>query len=155
MEATSTAISIKAAVLNGAYVSAFLAGMEFLGLMPLSVAILMLFIFFDIVAGILKSYALYGGSSIKSSVFERGIIAKALVICIPLNIALAGKGVGLDLVPIAQGTITVLILSELYSLLGNWYAIRTGKERIEFDAVAYVVGQLKGFLKKLIVDDAV
>lgn len=140
------------AIKNISYIPAFMIGTAYLGLTPESVVILMALIIFDIITGLLKSYLLQGGSSIKSSILERGLIAKALIICIPLNLALVGKGVGFDISSIAQGTIDVLILSELYSILGNYYAIRTGEERVEFDAVAYIVAQLKKLLKSFIQD---
>lgn len=138
---------------NGAYVAAFLTGTMYLGLNPKSVLILIVFIILDIIMGVTKSISLHGGSSIKSSIFERGVVAKALIVAIPVNLALAGKGIGFDLAPLAQGTITVLILSEFYSLLGNYYAIRTGTERVEFDAVAYAVQKLKDLLRAFIQDD--
>ena len=140
-------------VKNSAYVAAFLAGTMYLGINPDSVVILTIFIVLDIFAGIIKSITLYGPRSIKSSIFERGVVAKMLIIGIPVNLALAGKGIGFDLAPLAQGTITVLILSEFYSILGNFYAIRTGTERVEFDAVAYVVNNLKKLLRTFITDD--
>lgn len=138
---------------NSGYAIAFVAGAQYLGLIPASIVILLMFIATDIITGIMKSVSLYGAESIKSSVFERGILAKALIILIPANVALAGKGIGIDLAFLAQGTITALILSEFYSILGNFYAIRTGIDRVEFDAVAYVVSQLKRFLKAWIITD--
>lgn len=148
---TETTIAIVAAK-NAGYVAAFLTGIEFLGLMPTSVVVLLIMILTDIISGILKSASLHGGQAIKSSIFERGVLAKALVIGIPFNLALVGKGIGLDLSAIAQGTITVLILSEFYSILGNFYAIRTGVERVEFDAVAASVSKIRSLLKAFIQD---
>lgn len=153
MEGTTTIFTNGVAFKNVGYIAAFFSGIEFLGLAPASVGILLFFILSDIVTGVLKAIVLHGPSSVKSSVFERGLLAKALVVCIPLNIALAGKGTGMDLTVLAQGTITVLILSELYSVLGNMYAIRTGEEKVEFDAVAYVLGQLRKVLKNFITED--
>lgn len=153
MQASSTLVSASAALKNGTYVAAFFLGIEFFGLNPTSVVILVFFVFFDMLAGMLKSISLHGPSSIKSSIFERGLIAKALVICVPLNIALAGKGTGMDFTVLAQGIVSALIFSELYSILGNFYAIRTGQERVEFDAVAYVLNQLRTLLKKFITED--
>lgn len=150
-QATATAATM-VIVKHMGYVLAFIAGSQYLGLLPESILVLTLFIIFDIVSGILKTMSLHGGSAIKSSIFERGVLAKLLVICIPLNLALTGKGIGLDLHTIAQGTITVLIFSELYSILGNFYAIRTGQERVEFDAVAALIGKIKLLLKAVIQD---
>lgn len=138
---------------NSAYVVAFLTGAAYLGLAPISIVVLITFIILDIIAGILKSSLLHGPQSIKSSILERGIVAKCLIIGIPLNIALAGKGISVDFSWFAQGTVTLLILAELYSIMGNFYAIRTGTERVEFDAVAYVAGGVRRFLKAWIIQD--
>lgn len=134
------------------YVAAFVAGAEFLGLIPVTIVALAVLIVTDIVTGVIKAGSLRGGSAIKSSVFERGVLAKMLIIGIPLNIALAGKGIGVDLSPVAQGVITALVLSELYSIVGNIDAIRTGEEKVEFDAVAYTMGGIKKLLKSFIQD---
>lgn len=153
MDHTETAITGAVLLKNGTYIAAFIAGAQFLGLMPTTVIVLIALILSDMVTGVLKAGSLHGGSAIKSSIFERGLMAKMLILAIPVNIALAGKGIGMDLSSIAQGTITALVLSELYSILGNVYAIHTGVEnKVEFDAVAYVIGQLKKLLKAFIQD---
>lgn len=153
MTPTTTVPMSVIAVKNSSYLITFMAGVAYLNIVPESVAVLSAFIIFDMITGMLKSGFLHGPTSIKSSVWERGLVAKGLVIFIPFGIALAGKGINVDLSTLAQSTINVFILSELYSIVGNIYAIKTGTEKVEFDAVAWAIGQVKDVLKKFIRDD--
>ena len=139
---------------NLSYVAFFaLSATSYLNISAESAAILGGFIVFDVITGVIKAIAINGGPSVKSSVLERGIIAKLLLVFIPLGIALAGKAVGVELSSVAQDTINVLVLSELYSIIGNIYAVKTGVDKEEFDAIAYVLGQLKNLLRNIIKDD--
>ena len=152
MELTLPTITL-AKIKNGTYIATFLASIEFIGITEMSVFVLTSFILLDIITGILKSGSIYGWKAVKSSTLQRGVIAKCLVILIPIIIALTGKGVGLELSIFAQSIINVLILSEAYSVIGNIYAVRTGNDKSEFDAVAFVISRVKNVLKKIIVDD--
>lgn len=139
---------------NFSYVILFtLSAAQYLNISAESATILGAFIIFDVITGILKAFFIHGGSAVKSSVLERGVIAKLLLVFVPIGIALAGKAVGVELSSVAQDTINVLVLSELYSIIGNIYAVKTGIDKEEFDAVAYVLGQLKNLLRTLIKDD--
>lgn len=140
---------------NISYVVAiFLTSTNYLNISAESATILGILIVVDVVTGVAKAGSIYGGSAIKSSILERGVLAKLLLVLIPACIALAGKAVGVELSSIAQDTLNVLVLSELYSIVGNIYAVKTGVDKVEFDAVAYVLGQLKGLLKNFIKEDA-
>jgi hypothetical protein len=154
MNPTAYTINIWAWLKNSSYVVAFVSGLAYLNITPISVFVLTILILTDVVTGIIKSGFIYGGESIKSSIMERGIIAKGLIILIPLLIAGAGKGVGIELGDVAQGIITVLIFSELYSILGNINATRTGKDSQEFDAIGWVIAGLKNVLKNVIKDES-
>lgn len=149
---TGTVITGGVAAKHMGYIAAFMAGAEFLGLAPVTILALAILIIVDVITGIIKAASLRGGSTIKSSIFERGVLAKTLLIGVPLNIALAGRGIGFDLAPVAQGVITALVLSELYSIVGNIDAVRTGIEKVEFDAIAYTMAGIKKLLKSFIQD---
>lgn len=154
MDVPTNTLSAVALFKNGTYAGAFLAGIAYLGVTAESIIILTVLIFTDLLFGVIRAGVIRGGGGIKSSIFERGLVAKCLIIAIPVNIALAGRGAGIDLSWIAQGTITTLIFSELYSIVGNMYCIYTGKEdRVEFDAVAAVLNQLKRLLRSFIDDN--
>lgn len=138
---------------NVGYVAVFMFSAEYLGLTPVSLIVLSTLIVVDVVTGIVKSGTIHGWLGIRSSILQRGIIAKCLLMLAPLSLALAVKGLGYSTSILAQSTLNLLILSETYSIIGNINAVRTGEEKIEFDAVAYVLGLVRNGLKKIIVDD--
>ncbi len=104
----------------------------------------------DTITGVVRSAYLHGGRSIRSHVLAAGVLAKMLLILVPLIVAWAGEGVGLNLTSVAGAALSVFILSEAYSILGNIYAIHTKKELTEFDAVAGVLKMLRNTIEKLI-----
>lgn len=151
---TATQISGWALLKNTSYALAFVGTSHYLNISAQSAAVLGGLICTDVFTGVLKSGTIRGWRSIRSSILERGLIAKALIIVAPVTVALAGKGIGVDLSSLAQSIITVLILSEAYSVIGNIYAIRTGKITTEFDAIAYILASIRNLLKKVIIEDA-
>lgn len=152
MEPTTT-ISLGAVAKNLSYVAVFLASTTYLEITPVSVEVLAFLVVVDMITGILKSGTVNGWASIRSSIMERGLIAKLLILLIPIILALCGKGVGIPLGFLAQATLNTLIFSEAYSVMGNIYSIRTGIIQDEFDGVAYVLKGLKNILKKIILED--
>ena len=127
--------------------------MTYLHLDGASVLILAALLIFDFVTGVLRAALVDGVQSVKSSVAIRGFVSKLLVFLIPFLIAISGKGVGMDLSAMAQASITVFILSMLYSVLGNIRSIQTGEAKQEFDAVQYFITQVRGLLKLVIHDE--
>lgn len=150
---TATHISIWAFLKNSGYVAAFMVGSKYVGVSPESAAILVALISADFVTGVLKAGTINGWRTVKSSEFERGLVAKALIVLAPATVGLVGRGAGLPLEGVAQGFIAALIVSEGYSIIRNIYAVRTGRITEEFDAVAYTVGGVKNMLKRIITDD--
>jgi len=132
---------------NISYIPAFLIGA---GLDVQAIGILALLMIVDTLFGVLQSGTLRGWSSITSGRFWRGIISKMMILFVPSVILLAGKGSGLDFTVLVQGTVTLLILSELYSIIGHVYSVRTGKQTTEFDAVAFVLLKLRDILKQFV-----
>lgn len=111
--------------------------------------------FFDIITGILRAGTIKGWASVTSSSFGFGIAFKALIILIPLIVALTGKGIGIDLLFMAKGALSMLIVSEAYSIIGNIYSIRTGKDQEEFDAVNWSIARVREILLKILKQDTV
>lgn len=140
---------------NTAYLVLFVATLQWFGVDALSTAILGIMIVIDVITGILRSGFVDGWRTIQSNRLQRGLVAKLLIILLPLLVALCGKGIGMNLAAFAQACLNVLILSEVYSILGNIYSLRTGKVRSEFDAISYVIGQVQEFLKKIIIQDGI
>ena len=148
METYATQISIWSALKNSSYIVAFMASSQYLGLVPESIAILAGLIILDIVTGIFKSGILYGWQTIRSSRLASGTLAKMLLLLVPTSLALAGKGVSLDMSAVAQSAITVLILSQAYSVIGNVHAVQTGTDKNEFDAVAFILRSVRDLLER-------
>lgn len=122
------------------------------GLSTHSYAILAFFILLDTFTGVLRAGILHGWREVTSFKFTTGLVSKLLIIFIPLMIALAGKGVGMDLTFVAQSAIGMLILAQFYSILGNIHAIKIRKDVKEFDAVSWVIAHIQSVVEKMLVD---
>lgn len=133
---------------NLLYVPAFL-----LGLSLQSFSILAVFMLIDVATGIVRTYVVNGGHSIKSSRLGAGILSKGCIILVPVLLVWAGEGSGLNLLPVASGTLSVLILAELYSILGNVQSIRLKRDIMEFDAVNFIILKLRDYLESFIKKD--
>ena len=113
------------------------------------VNILTILIFLDIATGLAKAYRL-DKYSIRSGRLMGGLLSKLVVILIPLIIALAGKGVGVNLVELVKGSFGTLILAEAYSNLSNIKQIRTGVAEKEFDVVSKLLEKIKKVILSLL-----
>lgn len=137
------------ALKNSSYVGAFCVGMEYLGFNPESIVLLFSLMFIDIVTAITRVWVNDGGRHIRSFTFKRGVTAKFLLATGLFSISLTSKGVGFDIQQIAQGAVMVLMLGELYSILGNIHSARTGQPKVEYDAVAYLLSKVRDILDKV------
>ena len=141
-----TKTSIWVILKNGMYIPAFVlsAGISVNAVNALAVLVML-----DTILGILKSAKLKGWRSITSQRLAGGVISKLVLLLIPVTLALASLGVGIDIKWFVQSSISILILSETYSVLGNIHSINTGKETPEFDAVQFILLRIQGMLDKL------
>lgn len=145
---TKETIGLWTAIKNTSYVAAFIAGAEWLGFQPMTLSIFIVLMIIDVITGITRSWSLKGAKSIKSSVGIHGVLSKILLLLALFSCALAGKAVGFETSMLVQGSVTVLILGELYSILGNIHSARTGAKKVEFDAVTYLLASVKNLIKK-------
>ncbi len=100
----------------------------------------------DFVTGISKARAL--GQSITSNRARYGILSKASLLILPLVIALGAKGIGQDAGPLFAWMINLLIVSEVYSILGNIYAVRTRKELPEWDVISLMGQKIRDMFER-------
>jgi len=121
----------------------------FVGLPLENYQILFYLMVFDIFTGIIASYTIRGKHSIKSHFFAAGIISKLLIMTVPLVIALVAKGINIDLIWFATHALSLFILSEGYSIIGNIMSIRQKKYVAEFDAISWVLVLLQKNLLKI------
>jgi phage-related holin len=152
MEPT-TPVSLVIIAKNLSFVVTFMVAMEYLHLNGTAVSILAFLLIVDFCTGVLRAALVDGRHAIRSSVALRGTLAKLLTFLVPFIVALAGKGVGLDLSAVAVASVSIFILSTLYSTLGNIHSISTGKPKVEIDALEYIYKQAGAILKKALPDE--
>ena len=132
---------------NLGYIPAFVIGLE---LSPESLGILAAFMFLDTILGVVRSTLIHGGNSFRSRLLAHGIISKLLVLFVPILLVYTGRGAGISFLPIATGTISILILAEAYSILGHIQSIRTREDVKEFDAISMMLANVRAGVEKLL-----
>lgn len=114
------------------------------------VCILGVFIMIDIFTAILRELLVNGGR-FKSRTLWVGLASKGLLILIPIMLAFAGKGIGLNLKWLAELSLSTLILAEFYSTLGNIVQIRKNDKTIdEQDAVTMIIKSIEDAIRSMI-----
>lgn len=145
MESATAKATIVTIAKNLTYFSAI-----FISLNPESYGILGFLMLVDTITGVIRSGIVHGWRSVTSHMLTVGVLAKCTLILVPLLIALAGHGVGLNLAFVAKSALNILILAELYSTLSNIQAIRLRKDIPEFDAVNYTLLKLRELLERTV-----
>ena len=121
--------------------------LTYTGLPAEPAAILAVLMCVDFVAGVSRARAL--GEPVTSHRIKVGTISKCGVMTVPLVMALTAKGLGVDFNWIVGWTISVLILSESYSIIANVYTIRTGKIAPEWDAISLILSKIRSLFDVL------
>lgn len=141
-------LSTTAIIKNCSYLAAGAIGIfTYIGLDTRALFILGILMILDVVTGIIKSGTVRGWRSIKSMKLTSGVLAKLLTILVPIVVAIAGLGIGADLVFVASSALTILILAETYSILGNIHSVTVGEEKPEFDAVGAILGMFRDVIE--------
>lgn len=134
---------------NLAYIPAIL-----LGLSQESYVILAVFMCIDTVLGIARVYVVHGGQYIRSYKMTAGIISKLCILLVPLLIAYMGKGMGLNMLWLAQWSLGALLLAQFYSIIANIYSIRVSRDIEEFDAMSWVLRRIQKIIEKLLLESS-
>lgn len=129
------------------YIGAFFVG---LGLQPHAFLALGVLMLIDTFLGSLEAIMHRGGEKYTSYKLGAGVLTKGIIFLIPLTIAFMAHGLSIDAEVIVYITMSILILSETYSILGHIYTIKTKKKTTEFDAVAALLGALRGSIEGMI-----
>ncbi len=95
----------------------------------------------DFFSGLGRAHALK--EQITSRRMKNGITSKLLLLIIPLVMALTAKGLGVDFSWLVEWSISVLILSEAYSIVANIYTVRTGVSAPEWDVISLILGKIR------------
>lgn len=119
-----------------------------LGLDTSKLKILCFLMLLDLVTGTVKAYS--RKEPITSNRLTAGLLSKLMILVIPLAIALMAKGVEVDLTWLIRYTVSVLIVAEAYSVVGNIYTSKTGNNVEEIDAVSAVVRALRAVVESFL-----
>ena len=111
--------------------------------------IYIILILIDVLTGVIKAITL-DGLKVKSKLLNVGIISKVLTLIIPLVLVLMFKSLNLESKFLISSVLSILCLSEGYSILGNIYSIRTKQDVEEFDSITYLLTWARCILKKLL-----
>lgn len=124
------------------------ASITYLHLNAEQLTILSILIAIDIVTGVIKAYIV--SKNVTSHRFLLGFLSKVVLLGIPFILALGAKGVGFDVEGFVALCVSVLVVGEVYSSIGNIYTITTKKEVTEIDAVSAILGMIRELLERLI-----
>ena len=128
----------------------FVWAMQYLDMDGEVLGILAILLVIDLITGWSKTVSL--GEKPKSRRLAKGIIAKSVLILIPLVMALGFKGLHIDTTAVFYVVIDALILSETYSIVANIYTIRTGKFAEEYEVISKILKLIRTMLDKLLGD---
>ena len=142
-------VTLKIAAINFLYIP-FISLLQYLNLDGEVIAIFSVLLVLDIVTGWFKVLSL--GMKPRSWRLANGIISKVVMIIIPLVMALGAKAIHVDITGLFYIVIDALILSEVYSILGNIYTINTKKHVEEFDVLSKILKLIRNTLNKMLKD---
>lgn len=120
--------------------------MTYLGINGEAYFLLALLLLIDYVTGIAKARMM--GHCITSNRMKYGIISKMSLMIVPIILAIGAKAVGADFATVLLVGINILVLSEVYSIIGNIYSMRTKEELPEYDVVAMIGHKIRNVLMK-------
>lgn len=124
---------------------------ELTGLDAIALQCLTALIVIDLITGVTKTISIRKKPT--STRLANGVFSKLVLLFLPVCVAIAVKGLGLDYKVLIDTTLSILILSELYSIVGNIYTIRTKKEVEEFDAVSMLLKVIRKYINRILGDD--
>lgn len=110
-------------------------------------AILAVLMVVDFFSGITKASSI--GKPITSHRIKTGVVSKCSVLLIPLVVALAAKGLGADFHWFVSWVVSLLILSEAYSIIANIYTARTKVELPEWEVISIILRKIRSVADEL------
>lgn len=142
---------IVASVAGGIWLASFL---EYFHLSWEVAAIFSVLLLLDFIFWISDAY-IKDKQSVTSKKAWRGLAKKLSKLCLPLIVILVLKGVGFENLEMVTTTImSILIITEWYSIIWHIYTINTGKELSEIDAFELLLDViLNAFKAKLPIKD--
>jgi len=148
-KAMEHSVMLKMMLLNVMYIP-FITLMQYLEIDAEVVLIFAVLLIVDIITGWFKVLSL--GNKPKSWRLANGIISKLVLLFIPIVVALGAKAIHVDLSWLFYVVLDALILSEVYSIIGNIYTINTKKVAEEYDVLSKILKLIRNTLNKLLKD---
>ena len=108
--------------------------------------ILIALICLDSLVGAIRSVS--AGNQFKFSVLLWGFCLKMCFIVIPLAVTLMGKSLGRDFSVTVSITVSVLSVSEVYSILGNIYSAKYKEDLKKIDFVSILIKTARDTIEK-------
>lgn len=148
MDTAQQQLDLLATLRTSSYGLAFVLSAQYLGIDAEAGTILLLLMCLDVVTGVVRSAVVNGLPSIRSTVGTRGLLSKLLTLSGVLSVALAFKGIGYNAAPAIAGIVSVFILSEAYSIVGNVHSAVTRQPKAEYDALEFLIAMVRKVLDK-------
>lgn len=121
---------------------------QFLEIDTKKLSILVVLMCIDMLTGTFKAYRTK--ENITSRRWIVGFLSKLVVLLVPFTIALMAKGVDFDVKWFIGFSLSIMVITEAYSILGNIYTFKTGEAVAEIDAVSAIIKVLRNFLENMI-----
>ena len=121
---------------------------QFLEIDAKKLSILVILMCIDMLTGTFKAYRTK--ENITSRRWIAGFLSKLVVLLVPFTIALMAKGVDFDVKWFIGFSISIMVIAEAYSILGNIYTFKTGEAVAEIDAVSAIIKVLRNFIENMI-----
>lgn len=112
------------------------------------ISILAVLMTLDMLTGFIKAWML--AQDITSRRLLAGFLSKIMVLLVPFSVALMAKGIGIEMCNFIVFCISILIVAEAYSVIGNVHTIKTGKEVREIDAISAIVKYIGKTLESML-----
>jgi len=98
----------------------------------------------DFITGLMKARAIK--ESITSNKMKYGVLSKFAIIIVPIVLAIGEKALGASFADIISAIMMMLVLSEIYSILSNVYAMKYHVELPEYDVLALILKKIRNIL---------
>lgn len=121
---------------------------QFLEIDAKKLSILVVLMCIDMLTGTFKAYRTK--ENITSRRWIAGFLSKLVVLLVPFTIALMANGVDFDVKWFIGFSLSIMVIAEAYSILGNIYTFKTGEAVTEIDAVSAIIKVLRNFLENMI-----
>ena len=135
-------------IMNLMYIP-LIAACTYLNLSWESMTLLGILLGIDYITGISKVYVI-NRKNLKSYKAIAGIITKVSILLIPVVLSIAAKQIGYDMVIFTDTIISMLVLAETYSIIGNIRSIHQKKEVEEVDAISIVLKKINIVVEALL-----